>query len=713
MHRANGATLVWPMASATKRGASDVCSLSCPTTTSSSSSPPRRRTMASAGRWIAFGAFACGTGAGASDPPFLQRLETGSLSNYPNIDEGYALIDEFAKANPHYLRKFKLGTSYESRPMHVYELTLHADNFNEGKVTDANSGPTSANDPDVKAVANTLDEKPHALITSLLHAREPGGLVVVLHFIGTLLHHALVDNEPRARYILESRRLLAVPFANPDGYVANMNIQRTTGKPGVIRKNRRSTCPADERKGGVDLNRNWGNHFVRSTNGCSEEYSGTEPFSEPETQAFKKLTELRRLGTALNYHSYGQMLTHPYNWVGQNDNVENGGMPFNERAVFDEIGQAYDTYSSIGTAYETLQYTTTGESDDWMFGEAGIYSCSPEVGPEFNCGWNDACTIKNFYTPKQYIPQIYANNFNPDGKNRGEGGIELGMLAVKAAASGKSATGIIASTGVRSAEKVRVAILLKRGSNAAALGADAKVLVRGSLANNGGVAVPALANCSGESPGSLCLVLENAVFMRRTAVDFCVVLPAGNLTTVGTICIAEQHSKTACQCIHPEVEPPENPRARTVQTNPCASQHRTAARKKSSFEPDWNKVRRLTKDGTVELVQPRHLTPSSRSHFHDATHDVCKLILEGALVALVPTSSRSALATAAVCGHRHALQTQSGSSSTQRKSTKSSLPTMNPHETRPSTTSAPCTPRRVAGCNQLGTQRMQRCLDLT
>lgn len=53
-------------------------------------------------------------------------------------------------------------------------------------------------------------------------------------------------------------------------------------------------CSKNEVEMGVDLNRNYGFHYGQSSDEideCGESYRGPYAFSEPETQAIKKLVE--------------------------------------------------------------------------------------------------------------------------------------------------------------------------------------------------------------------------------------------------------------------------------------------------------------------------------------------------------------------------------------------------------------------------------------
>eukprot|EP00913_Durusdinium_trenchii_P025163 g23622.t1 len=62
----------------------------------------------------------------------------------------------------------------------------------------------------------------------------------------------------------------------------------------------------------------------------------------------------------MNFHAYGSMLTHPYNWA--NTDL----LPAEDKAVYKEIARVFG-FKKFGTAIQTVGYTTTGESDDWMY----------------------------------------------------------------------------------------------------------------------------------------------------------------------------------------------------------------------------------------------------------------------------------------------------------------------------------------------------------
>eukprot|EP00439_Symbiodinium_sp_Y106_P033996 s211_g4.t1 len=134
-----------------------------------------------------------------------------------------------------------------------------------------------------------------------------------------------------------------------------------------------------------------------------------QPFSEPETQAFKKICEENVFKTAMNFHAYGSMLTHPFNWATQDL------MPAEDKKVYQEIARVFG-YKKFGPAIKTVGYTTSGESDDWMYSARHIISMSPEVGPESG----------GFWPPSSQIDGIDTRNFDRALYVVGKAGMELG-----------------------------------------------------------------------------------------------------------------------------------------------------------------------------------------------------------------------------------------------------------------------------------------------
>eukprot|EP01071_Lankesteria_metandrocarpae_P002935 Lankesteria_metandrocarpae@DN2647_c0_g1_i2.p1 len=310
-------------------------------------------------------------------------LTNGTLRNgFSTYSETKSVLDNAAREYPHLLTRFTIGKSYEDRPIDAYLLSRNPiiSEFH------SSNGPGSLTLP---------PEVPQILLTALHHAREPASLSVVVYCLLRLIAESeKAEVHPVVQHILDNVAIVAVPFVNPDGYVAMEAMHNYS-----IRKNRRPTCQNSvaPELDGVDLNRNYAYHYKIEHHGCDpEEYEGESAFSEPETQAIRSVAEANKFRVALNFHAYGGSWTHPYNCC-------------NDTELSAEVTDVLQELKSIlnvkqferAPRVESLLYTTTGEADDWFLSELNVLSLSPEVGWEKD----------GFWPPKSAILPICRRNF--------------------------------------------------------------------------------------------------------------------------------------------------------------------------------------------------------------------------------------------------------------------------------------------------------------
>ncbi len=120
---------------------------------------------------------------------------------------------------------------------------------------------------------------------------------------------------------------------------------------------------------GVDLNRNYDYRWSDSacdsgwtTNTTHEDYPGTAPFSEPETQAFRDFVDNKSFATAISLHSGINGTYFP--WASETNWVEN--------ELYSKIYSDLTTllplnYLSVSDNSEYLGYTCAGDWGDWMY----------------------------------------------------------------------------------------------------------------------------------------------------------------------------------------------------------------------------------------------------------------------------------------------------------------------------------------------------------
>lgn len=292
---------------------------------------------------------------------------------------------------------------------------------------------------------NVDEAEPEVLFTSLHHAREPNSLSQNIFYMWYLLEN--YDKDPEIAYLVNETEIYFIPCVNPDGYILNGLNDPNGG--GMIRKNARDnnnngTYQASQ--DGVDLNRNYGYQWAFDNAGSSstpsnETYRGPSAFSEPETRMVKKFCDSRQIQITLNYHTYGNLLIHPW---GYSD------MLTSEHATFSVFGKEMTQYNNytFGTGSMTVGYETNGDSDDWMYGETvskgKIYSLTPEAGDESAGFWpasssidkyNKANMHQNLSASRLVLNYVEAEEVNPnDWINSSTGNFEFqffkkGLLA--------------------------------------------------------------------------------------------------------------------------------------------------------------------------------------------------------------------------------------------------------------------------------------------
>jgi len=274
----------------------------------------------------------------------------GTMGGYYTYDEVLRQLDSMKLLYPNLITsRDSIGRSHENRGIWVVKIS---DNPNQ----------------------NEYDE-PEVLYTALHHAREPEGMMTVLYFMWWLLQNYGTDTT--ATYLINNRQLWFIPVVNPDGYVYNQTTNPLGG--GMWRKNRRNNGGGSY---GVDLNRNYGPYEMwnspyggSSTSPTSETYRGPSPFSEPEDYAIGEFMWSHTIMTCLNYHTYGNYLIYPW---GYQPFETDDSIAFRE-FTFDMTAE--NRYLS-GTDQQTVNYTTRGNSDDFMYGGTmtRTFAMTPEVG---------------------------------------------------------------------------------------------------------------------------------------------------------------------------------------------------------------------------------------------------------------------------------------------------------------------------------------------
>lgn len=125
---------------------------------------------------------------------------------------------------------------------------------------------------------------------------------------------------------------------------------------------------------GTDPNRNFAYHWNEvgaSSDPCDITFAGPRPFSERETQNFKRFAEkIDNVKLYITFHSYGAQMLYPWGYTTK--------LPKNHKEIHRLASMASNAIKKVsGTTYEigsstNLLYPAAGGSDDWMMGVRGV-----------------------------------------------------------------------------------------------------------------------------------------------------------------------------------------------------------------------------------------------------------------------------------------------------------------------------------------------------
>jgi hypothetical protein len=211
------------------------------------------------------------------------------------------------------------------------------------------------------------------LYSAAQHARE----WISVEVNRRLLHY-FVDNygqDPVVTDLVNNRELWFVLVANPDGYQYTFDTER------LWRKNLRDNDGDGliTNIDGVDPNRNYDEHWSYDGEGSSsllssEDYRGTGPASEPETQAMQGLLNRLQFKFMVNYHSYGQLLLYSFGWQVQTPSADD--------PIFLALSgtDANPAIPGFDPGVGADLYITNGEATDYAHANTNTLAWTPELG---------------------------------------------------------------------------------------------------------------------------------------------------------------------------------------------------------------------------------------------------------------------------------------------------------------------------------------------
>jgi len=279
----------------------------------------------------------------------VQEKFPPAYDDYHNYGEATALLQEWANTYSDIAVLFTLGQSIEGRELWGLKISDNP----------------------------TVDETDEGafFLCGQHHAREILTVESVLYTTQQILENYGVDDY--ITFLVDNRELFIVPTVNPDG--AEWDQSGASFK--MWRKNRRVNEGSTAM--GVDLNRNygymWGGAGSSNFPG-SETYRGTAAFSEPETAAVRDfVTAHTNINVLISMHTYSKLLLYP--WGYTYERIEDQIDFLTHKYLAQEMAK----FNGYRAQSASALYLTTGDTDDWAYGDQGIITFTFEMDPnEFN-----------------------------------------------------------------------------------------------------------------------------------------------------------------------------------------------------------------------------------------------------------------------------------------------------------------------------------------
>ena len=324
------------------------------------------------------------------------RALPSGRTTYRVYDDYVNEINALAVDNPGLVRKLTLGQSFEGRPIFGLEIAADVEREDDGRPVYVNVGLHHAREW-------PSGEFPMEFAIDLVNGYGPPGEVTDL---------------------LENTRVIIVPVVNPDGYIASRGSAPSAGGAPVIvggfnefrRKNCRpapnnpqdAALPCSLRpNSGVDLNRNYGYYWGGPGSGSgatAENYRGTAPFSEPESESVHQLSSSIHPTVFISNHTFtdvGWWLRQPGFQASFFPQAAPGYSPGcgpppdlcsitpdepAMKALGDAMSGATGWPSDLGWELGDI----TGATEDWNYFAQGTYGYTPEArGLDFHSLYSD------------------------------------------------------------------------------------------------------------------------------------------------------------------------------------------------------------------------------------------------------------------------------------------------------------------------------------
>ena len=300
-----------------------------------------------------------------------QNLASKDIAGYRSYEDMLTELQDIAANHPDICKLYDIGDSWGK--IYSDEGYNFYDNYNHEiwalKISDN---------------VETEEDEPYVYYIGEHHAREPISTEVVMKIIEHLITG--YGNDADITENIDSKQIWCIPLLNPNGHKIVVQQTDMWWRKNIRDNNDNHQFSNENGSGpdGVDPNRNYG--FEWGSTGASDDvnsetYHGPEAFSEPNTQAIKALIDAHKFVAGISYHSYSELVLFPLGYA--NNTVAPDHDALEELAI-----SMANTIPKVNGGYYTPQeswqlYPCMGTSEDYFYGEDGVFAYTIELATEF------------------------------------------------------------------------------------------------------------------------------------------------------------------------------------------------------------------------------------------------------------------------------------------------------------------------------------------
>jgi hypothetical protein len=232
--------------------------------------------------------------------------------DFHDYDEMTAELEDIATNYPLITKLYDIGDSVELRNIWAMKIT---------------------DNPDIE------ENEAEVCIMGAHHGNEFMSVEIPLKMARYLAENYGID--PNVTYLVNNREIWIVPMVNPDGIMVGSRYNAN----------------------GVDLNRDYGYQWDGSG-------GSWYPFSQPETQAMRRLFMDNPFTLSLSFHCFGDIVNYIWNFSPH---------PTPDEALIIELSEGYASFNNYSVTNGYDWYQTRGDTNDFAYGCRGDIDWTIEI----------------------------------------------------------------------------------------------------------------------------------------------------------------------------------------------------------------------------------------------------------------------------------------------------------------------------------------------